>query len=72
MAMNLEQHLPRIYQRSSPFYVIVKRVYCDSSNVVYFLDCVVCGFSYVGRTSLGLIIISRAIVGLGQGLQLGG
>ena len=24
---------------------------CDSSNVVYLLDCVVCGFQYVGSTS---------------------
>ena len=24
---------------------------CDSSNVVYMFDCVVCGFQYVGSTS---------------------
>ena len=24
---------------------------CDSSNVVYLFDCVVCGFQYVGSTS---------------------
>ena len=25
---------------------------CDSSNLVYSLDCVVCGFQYVGSTSM--------------------
>ena len=27
---------------------------CDSSNVIYLFDCVVCGFQYVGSTSTPL------------------
>ena len=46
---------------------------CDSSGVVYLFDCVVCGVQYVGSTNtpfgLGLIIIRRVFVSLGQGLQ---
>ena len=45
---------------------------CDSSNVVYLLECTVCGVQYVGSTCtpfLGLIITRRAVVSLVRGPQ---
>ena len=46
---------------------------CDSSNVVYLLECTVCGVQYVGSTytplGLGLTITRRAVVSLMPGPQ---
>ena len=46
---------------------------CDSSNVVYLLECTVCGVQYVGSTctplGLGLIITRGAVVSLIRGPQ---
>ena len=47
---------------------------CDLSNVVYLLECTVCGVQYVGSTctrllGLGLIITRRAVVSLIRGPQ---
>ena len=46
---------------------------CDSSNVVYLLECTVCGVQYVGSTctplGLGLTITRRAVVSLIWGPQ---
>ena len=48
---------------------------CDSSDVVYLLECTVCGVQYVGSTctpfrlTVGLIITRRAVVSLIRGPQ---
>ena len=42
---------------------------CDSSNVVYLLECTVCGVQHVDSSLLGLIITRRVVVSLIRGPQ---
>ena len=68
---NLDSHYKNFFY--IPGYRINYSFHCDSSNVVYLLECTVCGVQYVGSTctplGLGLIITRRAVASLIRGPQ---